>query len=374
MPAIVALLASRVESRLREGYLCSCVASIAAQTVSPSTTIIGLCGSRALQARDSVMRTFNADAPERLRVLTVDGVLSQFQMYARLLQEVPEALSQGDVWLAFSDDDDLWDECRVALYERALSTAPPVHLSQTACVCVPTLARNVREETPDMPLTALLRSPVHVRAGIARGAVTVATREHLGPPDEYVCYLVRRTLLADFLREYAAYLEDVDVIDVLFSRYVRTYERMPHTLFAFNNDATRPNFMYFYRQHATSMSVRPANGSKLTLPLAMRRNIDASVVSAAGRDLHDEEQLQRVLDTCRVYCSNNFLMACQQGFSADAAARLLHELALARLQMWWNRQPPPFIRDGIVALTGYFRRAEARRACGRANTARARGW
>jgi len=212
---VIGLLASHVDSSRRLDSLNRCLRSVEAQTHKPARFFISTSSADAglsCQAADLVQSSRCVDEHHDQG----PQALPQFEHYRRLrdiIREREECLE--DVWVFFSDDDDLWHPGRTAAYIAAAETVRRRIQSKVQAVC----------------------SCVHLRPGCSGLAVATPAdvdrlmdRMVVGPHvhgSEHVDLCVRFSAFSAFFEEHHTRVLRHLLADVRFGYFVRHYGELP---------------------------------------------------------------------------------------------------------------------------------------------------
>ena len=244
-PRVFALLATHIRSQARLASLCACLQSITEQQTAAASVMLSWSAEPELrEVVEHVLQVWSSEQTFAVQVCAQQQQLSQFEHYAALSQQIPH--QQGEVWVIFSDDDDLWHPARVHNYLSAIQSWLQRDDAQNlgALVCT-------RHCSPTGPLDAPPCSAAQVSALLAAGGAQM-----VGPstPDgsaainnhkqEYFDFAIRVQLLHSFVQAANQAVLSHIFADVAFRQWIRSSPLLKVFF-------TPPDWMYFYNNIAT---------------------------------------------------------------------------------------------------------------------------
>jgi len=211
---IVALLASHVGSHQRLESLRRCLKSVEAQTERHARFLVSTSTDKDL-AEAVVDAVEGSTCVDEHRDQGCQP-LPQFEHYRRLRDVIREREEQlEDVWVFFSDDDDLWHPGRTAAFAAAVESVRR-HVQrhiQAVCSCV-----HLRPSHPGL------------RFATAADVAPILQQMVNGPQvhgSEHVDLCVRFSTFSAFFEEHSLRIIRHTLADVRFSYFVRHYGELP---------------------------------------------------------------------------------------------------------------------------------------------------
>jgi hypothetical protein len=285
MPSVVAFLASHLSTQDQCDELALCLAS-ACQQSELRLLLVSWSAKNAEVAAVATKIFEQASQKARFIVpLQQKATLSQFQHFERCLTHVEKVLiapglhSAEDLWVMFSDDDDLWHANRVQVYASSLRAAQqqfPAQLAEVHSLLCATFATEALERADyerawklqlagQRPgLRASPRSAGEVDAWLAdkRARLADVRTKQQGQKDtgglanqeecEYWQYCTRLSVLAAFLRGATSALLRSRFCDMAFKTHLRCNLKRPLL------EAQAPPGCWVY--YHSKRKVRCANG------------------------------------------------------------------------------------------------------------------
>ncbi len=203
---LIFCLASVIKEKTRWGYFLQLLDSIRAQTRKPEGLCISIHVDPALNITQSELQekcwglTHNPNN-KNTHILWQGKALRQFEGYEMLMQRIPAWFADDTTttppWIGFTDDDDLWNKSRVALFEETLAGSETLEVaSSVSSVCIPQRTEVKREAC------CAIASAEDVTKALVCGCVKVTFY-----PDpqrglfEYVDSVVPLPVVKDFFRQ-----------------------------------------------------------------------------------------------------------------------------------------------------------------------------
>jgi len=230
------------------------------------------------------------------------GRMSQGEGWWGLWREYGE-LREGNTWVVFGDDDDVWHPERVLYYRRGVSSVgrrmDVTHISASHYAESESVVEGVRSAKD---VEDLLREGKARRMRSTGGYESRGTCRHGG---NYVDHCVRGGVVGEFLAATNGSVRGMRYCDVLMESYVR--KRKGNHLILELSDRRAP-WMYYWRRHEGSQCVEMGKGKSQEEKLRMNVELMASYLNPLGtvlseiRGLYGEGEMgERALECLRVY-------------------------------------------------------------------------
>jgi len=301
-----------------------CVRSIAEQqTPLDEPLYLAMSGARA-HAIDTTLwdfRCVNVKPDER------DEVWRQFVGYKRLIDRVEHdyAGRLDDVWLLFSDGDDLWSPTRYKIVKQYVNEW---HNDSGVTTIVDAMVTKNVDENEATTFTC-----AHdVDDGLRRRRIVTETS--VTAVQEYTNFCVRFYIAREFFAKFSIVL-DAAVVDRFFATFVATYGHEQYRSLRYYSDS----WEYFYRQHHTSVSrenlVGFSNGVSTIIHEQCNRNVDLLVFLGCYSDNREQKQLL------------THTLSRQPMIEKNVAALIIS--SMAQRLCWWKLVAAPSI--GVESIT-----------------------
>ena len=205
MPIVVGALASHVDSSERSRRLLRCLRSVANQF--PDPVILYMSWSAATpDLTETAQKAIDSVRLPSWKVVRSVEPLTQFQHYRRCEQLISgDYTDDSDVWVIFSDDDDIWCSTRHIVYKTNISEVPP---QVTACVADIHLSGDCNADNLE---------------DIDDDSVCKIHKQKEHGTHEYWKYAVRLTLFSDFFKWASTRLLKLVFCDMTFASFIATY-------------------------------------------------------------------------------------------------------------------------------------------------------
>lgn len=216
-PKLIALLASHVDSEARLASLRRCLESVDAQTERPVRFLVSTSTSPRFAEAAVAIVEGSACVDEHVHQGSVS--LPQFEHYRRLRDIVREREEYlEDVWVFFTDDDDLWHPDRCSSFLAAVES---VHRQvqrhvQAVCSCV-----HLRPPNSDL----LCRNAAEVTQVLSE---MINGSQAFGA--EHIDLCVRYSTFSAFFEEHCTRVVRHVLADVRFCYFVKHYGETPHCM------------------------------------------------------------------------------------------------------------------------------------------------
>ncbi len=244
----VTCVSSVIQDRERYDLLQAMLQSVRDQTILPDGFCISVYVNPSLGIENRALQklfkglTRHCDGT---KILRQPSVKTQFQGYKDLAQKIPGWFKQEDIWIMFSDDDDLWGTERVQYYNWAHTMVAPEIADRTRLTFPKTCTHFVCTRCH-------IRTSSDVDAAIECGCVKFhdVTEAHI--INEYTDHAIPfNTFRAFFTRQNDFYIDQNRCCDMQFSEFVYYYPSRGEgkTLSAMPHDAN--HWIYFYRKADT---------------------------------------------------------------------------------------------------------------------------
>lgn len=266
---MVVFLASHIDCERRLFQLQQCLESITGQApAKPLAVLASVSAADAdlLVRAMGALEAFNSSSPEvYVHVLPQQSRRSQFSHFAALVplvQQLPQLLREAlapsrarlelaetcivdDVWLLFTDDDDIWHPCRTLVFEQATRRQCGGQARRARVpVAVPLYAMNTGD-------ASACNSHGDVDAMMMAGSAGIITYKPEEASQrsflEFWLHAVPARVFLDFVACTPSATLDHPLCDVRFSTFVRDHAHGPTAYFT--PPLETGVWMYFHRQH-----------------------------------------------------------------------------------------------------------------------------
>ncbi len=245
-PMAVFCLASVIREHERFERFLQLLQSIRAQEKKP----LGFCMSIYLDPTLGITRdqlrehcTGLTCPSKNTHILWQEVALPQFMGYRALANRVSHWFGHPNLWLGFTDDDDLWNMTRVVNYENLLAQLHGHEQRATvSCVCIAQKTWQKRTKC------CQIKNASDVSAALHCGCVETARYSVESGNGEYGDLMIPVALLQEFCAEHQYYVEHNRYCDMMFYKFARFYTRNGFTNSLLVQPIEQGIWTYFYRK------------------------------------------------------------------------------------------------------------------------------